>query len=109
MLLFSNQKEFIELNTHENKTQPSTRGKSEEQFPKKTCRSSVGQLSVVCRPTVDRLLVVCRPTDDRLSVVCRPTVGRLSVDRFWLKYEAAVDQQSADRRPTVGDVLVICR
>ena len=51
-------------------------GKSEEQFPKKTCRSSV---------------------------------GRLSADRFWLKYEAAVDQQSADRRPTVGDVLVICR
>ena len=74
-------------------------GKSEEQFPKKTCWSSVGQLSVVCRPTVDRLLAVCLPT----------TVGRLSANRFWLKYEAAVDQQSADRQPTVGDVLVICQ
>ena len=57
------------------------------------------------KQSVGRLLAVCWP----LAVDRRPTVGHLLADRFWFKYKAAFDQQSADRRPTIGDVSVSCR
>ena len=67
---------------------------------------AVGEHSVKVK---NSLSADCWPFVGRLSLDRRPTVGRLSADRFWFKYEAAVDQQSADKRPTIGDVLVICR
>ena len=49
-------------------------GKSEEQFPKRYCRSSVGQLLVVCRLTVCQLLAGRGPTVGRQTADSRPTV-----------------------------------
>ena len=45
----------------------------------------------------------------RLSAVCWPTVGRLSADRRPTGFPQNIDYQSADKPPTVGQQLVICR
>ena len=44
-----------------------------------------------------------------LSAVCWLTVGCLSADRRPTGFPQNIDYQSADSRPTVGDVLVRCR
>ena len=69
-------------------------GNCEEELPKKP----VGRLSVICWPTVGRL-----------SADCWPTVGRLSADRRPTGFPQNIDYQSADKRPTVGRQLVMCR
>ena len=81
-------------------------GNCDEELPKKP----VGQLSAVCWPTVDgRLLADCRPSVCRLWADCRPFVGRQMADRRPTGFPQNIDYQSADKRPTVGRQLVMCR
>ena len=65
---------------------------------KKTCRPTVGQLSVDSRPTVGRL-----------SADSWPFVGRQLADRRPTGFAQNIGYLSADSRPTVGRLLVMCR
>ena len=91
-------------------TRDSQLGNCEEELPKKP----VGRLSVDSRPSVDQQSTYCWPTVGRLSTNSRPVdrqpfVGNLSADRFCPKYRLPVGRPSADRQPTVGWQLVMCR
>ena len=69
----------------------------------------VGLTVIVKKSSPKNLLADCQLTVGRLSAVCWPSVGLQTADRFSPKHRLSVGRQSADKRPTVGDVSVRCR